>query len=58
MKIERLNYDNRFQPEEVLKNFDKWEGDLAFLCDNDEELESAWAEDKVIFEKADPRDEL
>lgn len=55
--MDRLAYDNRFTTEEVLKNFDKWENDMQFLCDNDKELETAWASDEIIFEK-EKRDEL
>jgi len=30
----RVAVDQRFTLEEVVKNFDKWEGDMSYLCDN------------------------
>jgi len=30
----RVAVDQRFTFDNVVKNFDKWEGDMAFLCDN------------------------
>ena len=52
IKMERLNYDKRFELDSVIKNFDKWESDMAFFCDNDRELEEAWAPEARIFEKS------
>jgi len=31
----RVAVDKRFTLEEVVKNFDKWEGDMSYLCDNE-----------------------
>lgn len=31
----RVAIDQRFTLDEVVKNFDKWEGDMSYLCDNE-----------------------